>query len=467
MYLAERIVLTQGIHEAEFAFAQQNAHLAKLLYNAALFRMRQTFTGWDKAARTDHEQEVFEELTMLRAAYPGLGIRRVLSYRAMEKLMRVTQNPDFFAGLPMQTAQAVVKAAVNDFTNWLKALKAYKKEPSKFPGKPQMPHYCKKEQKSFIVTNQDAVLYPVYKKAEDGRLPEAEYTGMELKLPGIRHRLFLPHIPEDAMLREVTVCTYYRKYVLTLVLETGDLAVKEDRPCMAGIDLGVDNIAAVVTTDHASRVYKGGAVLSANRLYQKERAEAVRILTKGKKSCHVSSRHLDFLSRKHDAFMRDCMHKISADIIRFCVEHQVGTVVIGTNVLWKQGAGMGDANNQNFVSVPHSQLRRMIGYKAQAAGIRVVLQEESYTSKADVTAKDELPVYGQEGAEKKRFSGRRISRGRYRCGNGLTVNADCNGAANILRKAFPEAWEKTEDFSFLAYPESSAYRMWNRKRAAV
>ena len=467
MYLAERMVLTQGIHTAEFAFAQRNACLAKLLYNAALFRIRQAFTGWDKVSRTDHEQEVFEELSVLRAAYPGLGVRRVLSYRALEKLMRVTGNPDFFAGLPMQTAQAVVKAAVNDFSNWLKAMKAYKKEPSKFLGKPQMPHYCKKEQKSFTVTNQDAVLYPVYKKAEDGRQPETEYSGMELKLPGIRHRLFLPHIPEDAVLREVKVCPYYRKYVLTLVLETGDQPVKEDKPRMAGIDLGVDNIAAVVTTDHASRVYKGGAVLSANRLYQKERAEAVRILTKGRKNCQVSSRHLDYLSRKHDGFMRDCMHKISADIIRFCVEHRVGTIVIGTNVFWKQGVGMGDANNQKFVSVPHSQLRWMIGYKAQAAGIRVVLQEESYTSKADVTAKDELPVYGQERAEEKKYSGRRISRGRYQCGNGLTVNADCNGAANILRKAFPGAWEDTEDFSFLAYPGSSTYRTWNRKRAAV
>lgn len=40
--------------------------------------------------------------------------------------MRVTENPDFFIGLPMQTAQAMVKQAVTDFKNWLASLREYK-----------------------------------------------------------------------------------------------------------------------------------------------------------------------------------------------------------------------------------------------------------------------------------------------------------------------------------------------------
>lgn len=117
MYLAERTVLTEGIHKQVFAMADRNARLAKLLYNAALFRMRQAFTGWDKAVRTENEKVVFRELDLLKKAHPGLGTGRVLSYRALEKLMRVTDNPDFFSGLPMQTAQAVLKAAAGDFKN--------------------------------------------------------------------------------------------------------------------------------------------------------------------------------------------------------------------------------------------------------------------------------------------------------------------------------------------------------------
>ena len=471
MYLAERTVLTEGIHKQVFAMADRNARLAKLLYNAALFRMRQAFTGWDKAVRTENEKEVFRELGLLKKAHPGLGTGRVLSYRALEKLMRVTDNPDFFSGLPMQTAQAVLKAAAGDFKNWLAALRTYKKDPSKFLGKPRMPGYCKSEKKTFTITNQGAVLYPVYRDGEGtsgkgGRV----YAGMELKLPGIRQRLKLVHLPKDALLKEVKVSPYYGKYVLTMVLEVKEDPEEkgmEEMPHMAGIDFGTDNIAAIVTTDRASRVYKGGAVLAKNRLFHKEKAKAVRILTKGKRYAHASSRHLDFISRKHDGFVRDVMHKVSADIVRFCKEHRVGTIVIGANPLWKQRTDMGKANNQNFASVPHFLLRRMIMYKAGAAGIKVIIQEESYTSKADVTSKDDIPVFGKPGSEKAVFSGKRIKRGLYCCADGSLVNADCNGAANILRKAVPDAWKDVSDFRFLAYPEAVTYQGLNRCRAAV
>jgi hypothetical protein len=154
MYLAERIVLTKGIQKEEYELADRSAPLAKLLYNAALFRVRQTFTGWDKEIRTENEKEVFDELALLKKAYPKLNVRRVISYNALEKLMRVTDNPDFFAGLPMQTAQAVIKAAVQDFRNWLASLKEYRKDPSKFFEKPQMPHYCTvKYEDHFVSTN--------------------------------------------------------------------------------------------------------------------------------------------------------------------------------------------------------------------------------------------------------------------------------------------------------------------------
>lgn len=461
MYRVIKVVLSRHVHPREYAQADQCCLLSKQLYNASLFRIRQSFTGWEKTARTPNEKEVFEELALLKKTYPDLTCKKVLSYKVLEKLMRVTRNPDFFSGLPMQTAQAVVKDAVNDFQNWLKALNAYRKDPSRFTGKPRMPHYCKNDRKSFTITNQDAVLYPCYEDTEHGRV----YSGMQLKLPGIRHRLRLLHLPEDARLKEVKVCPYYGKYHLFLTLEEDDLPASEERPNIAGIDPGIDNIAAIVTTDHASRVYKGGAVLSQNRLFQKEKARAAGILLKGTTHKRAHSKHLDFISRKHDACIRDMLHKISTDIIRFCEEHRVGTIVLGNNPLWKQRTGMGKVGNQNFVSVPHATLRRMITYKAEAVGIKVIDQEESYTSKADVTSSDPMPVYGKE-ADEPAFSGRRIRRGLYRCRSGLVINADCNGAANILRKAFPDAWSGTDDFRFLAHPGSVSVRDLNQSRAA-
>ena len=163
--------------------------------------------------------------------------------------------------------------------------------------------------------------------------------------------------------------------------------------------------------------------------------------------------------------MKDMMHKVSTDIVRYCVEHKVGTIVMGVNRGWKQGTGMGKVNNQNFTGIPHVKLKQMIRYKAAREGIRIIEQEESYTSKADITAMDPMPVYGREDGRPV-FSGRRIKRGLYACSAGYTVNADCSGAANILRKAVPEAWKGTEDFRFLAEPEKAGFMDLQRARTA-
>lgn len=68
--------------------------------------------------------------------------------------MRVTDNPDFFCpSLSKQTALHVLKDATNDFDNWLKALKSYKKYPSKFLGRPKMPGYIKSDIRTTCLTH--------------------------------------------------------------------------------------------------------------------------------------------------------------------------------------------------------------------------------------------------------------------------------------------------------------------------
>ena len=433
-----------------YDFAEKNSALAKNLYNAALFRIRQVFCGWDKTSRTDNEKEAFEEIETVRQAYPKFNVRRVLSYTALEKIMRITCNPDFFSGLPMQTAQAVVRKACDDFHNWLKASKDYKKNPSKYLGKPRMPKYCKSTRKSFEVTNQDAVLYR-------GSVTSSSAV---IKLPSIpkKDKVMISGLPPYEDLRQVTIKPYYGKYILTFVFENGAPPCYPDLPEMAGVDFGTGNIATLACTDGSSVVFNGGVVKSRNQLFAKKRAAAVSSITKGTYRKHTQSQHLDLLSRKHDCQTNDSLHKISTAIVRWCIAHRVGTLVLGVNKLWKQESDMGKRNNQTYVSIPHARLRWMITYKALTAGINVIEQEESYTSKADVTMADPMPVYGEEKG-KPVFSGKRIERGRYKTASGLIINADCNGAANILRKAVPDAWKNTKDFKFFAYPETYGY--WN------
>ena len=123
---------------------------------------------------------------------------------------------------------------------------------------------------------------------------------------------------------------------------------------MAGIDFGMDNIAAIVTTDRASRVYKGGAVLSESRSFHKRRAEAVSIITKGTKHKHADSAHLKRLSLHHDGFMRDVMHKVSTDIIRWCVEHGVGTLAVCAMRVGQVGSHV-DLMGLNFLQQLHDR----------------------------------------------------------------------------------------------------------------
>ena len=471
MYLADTTVLSKNKNPEVHERMEQDLLLSKNLYNAALFRIRQVFTGWEKEERTQNEEEVFGELRTMQAAYPKVKVGRVLSYRALDAVMRANNNPDFFAGLPMQTAQRVLKEAVTVFRAWLSSLKEFRRVPERYTGKPCMPKYLKNDRHTFYITNQDAVLYPVYRKTDaagrkitDSGAP-GEYDGMELKLPLMKKRLYLRHIAADSRLKEVQVKPYYGKILLVLVLETEDPPMSREKPYLAGIDFGTDNIAAIVSTDHASRIYKGGAVLSKSRDFHKRKAEAAGIITKGTERKHADSARLRRLSLHHDCFMKDMMHKISTDIVRYCAEHGVGTIVMGVNRGWKQGSDMGNVNNQNFTGIPHDRLRKMIMYKAAREGIRVMEQEESYTSKADITAMDFIPIYGRENGNVG-FSGKRIKRGLYSCSAGYAVNADCNGAANILRKAVPDAWEGTEDFRFLATPEKAGFKDLQRVRTA-
>lgn len=435
--------------------AAKDCRLANNLYNASLFRVRQIFTGWDKEKRTNHETEVFNEVKLLEETY-HIQVKHVVSYQHLEKLLRVTNNPDFFAGLPMQTAQNVVRQAVDDFKNWLKALKDYRTHPEKYLGKPKMPHYKKSSgYKTCPYTNQDMCLYP------------SPMGGSDLKFPGMKERMHLSHISPESRLKEVKIRPYYGRYLLILTLETAGTVRNEERPNMAAIDFGVDNFAAFVCTDLTSRLYKGGAILSKNMLFHKERAKAISILTKGHKPWqHKETKHLYYLSRKHDSFEKDQLHKISRSIINLCNEHHVGTLVLGVNKGWKQHTNMGRKKNQQFVSTPVAKLREAIRYKAEAEGIVIIEQEESYTSKADITQKDPIPVYGDD-VDKTPFSGRRITRGLYRCKNGQIINADCNGAANILRKAYPDAWRENDDFSFLARPEVYGFHELNPKSIPV
>lgn len=323
----------------------------------------------------------------------------------------------FFAGLPMQSAEAVLRKSVQDFNNWLASLKKYRANPKGYTGRPKMPGYLKGERATFTITNQDAVYYDGY-----------------LKLPLTKTRLCLPNIPKGGVLKEVKIKPYYDNYLILCTFEVKDIVKNNKNKHVASIDFGVNNIAALVTDEGHSFLYKGDVIKSCNQGFNKKRSELVSILTKGHTNAKASSKRLIKLSRKRDSFINDQLHKISKDIIDNCIKLKIGTIILGVNKGMKQNSDMGKVNNQNFVNIPISRLMFMITYKAERVGITVIEQEESYTSKADFLSKDYIPMYSVDD-ELAVFSGTRIKRGLYKSAKGTFVNADLNAAANIMRKA--------------------------------
>ena len=110
---------------------------------------------------------------------------------------------------------------------------------------------------------------------------------------------------------------------------------------------------------------------------------------------------------------------------------------------------MGKQNNQNFVSIPYTKFIRILKVVAAKFQIPVVVREESYTSRASLLDGDAIPTYGEKGAQEVQFSGKRVKRGLYQAKDGTLLNADVNGACNILRKEYPHAFDSITDFSYL------------------
>ncbi len=152
------------------------------------------------------------------------------------------------------------------------------------------------------------------------------------------------------------------------------------------------------------------------------------------------NRHLKSKSVRRLCWINDYLHKVSRFVIDHALMANSGTVVIGHNPEWKKSINIGKVNNQKFVSIPHARLIEMIQYKAAAIGIAVIVREESYTSKASALDCDPIPNYGELG--EKTFSGRRKKRGLYVTSSGHIINADVNGAINILRKEIGDDFVK-------------------------
>lgn len=200
------------------------------------------------------------------------------------------------------------------------------------------------------------------------------------------------------------------------------------------LDLGVNNLVTAVSNSGKSFIIDGKKLKSINQWFNKENARLQSIKDKqhlGKKPTNKQKT----AARNRNNKVNDYMNKAARKLINYCINNDIGTLVVGYNETFQRNSHIGKQNNQNFVNIPYGKLRDKLQYLCELNGITFVKQEESYTSKASFWDKDDIPVYNADNPQEYEFSGNRIHRGMYKTKDGITFNADVNGALNILRKS--------------------------------
>src|SRR5205823_3609668 len=186
------------------------------------------------------------------------------------------------------------------------------------------------------------------------------------------------------------------------------------------------------------QLVNGKPLKSINQYYNKRKAELQGKLMK-MDARRRTSHQMERLTTKRTRRIDHYLHTASKRMIDLLIAEGIGTLVIGKNPNWKQECEMRKKDTQHFVQIPHARFVDMLCYKAKLVGIQVILQEESYTSKASFLDSDPIPTYGKIESEPT-FSGRRVTRGLYRASGKRFLNADVNGSLNILRKASPNGF---------------------------
>ncbi len=204
------------------------------------------------------------------------------------------------------------------------------------------------------------------------------------------------------------------------------------------IDLGLNNLATVVSTTNESFIIDGRWLKSKNQWFNKRRAKLVH--HKDKQGIKHLTKQEAWLSYRRKNQVNDYLNKSARYIVNFCLSRKIGTIIVGYNPTLKQSTNMGKRNNQNFVNIPIFTLRAKLESLCKRYGLNYVEQEESYTSKASAVDKDDIPVYNADNPSKRKFSGRRVKRGLYKTKAGHLINADANGSLNIGFKSKHEGF---------------------------
>ena len=381
------------LSKKEFRDLKYLSHIAKNLTNQAIYNVRQYY---------------FNE-------------KKYLSYNENYKILKNSEN---YKKLNSNMAQQILKEVDGSFKSFFGLLKLAKN--GQYDNKKiKLPKYLAKDGFTtliigFVRLKDDMLTIPY---SNSFRKTHKEIT------------IKLPPVLKGRKIKEIRIIPrqYSRYFEIQYTYEVEEVQRELNRENALGIDLGINNLCTCVTNTGTSFIIDGRKLKSVNQYYNKMNAklQSIRDKQKIKRTTLRQKR----IARKRNNRVNDYLSKVARTIVDYCLNNDIGKLVLGYNEDFQRNSNMGSINNQNFVNIPYGKLRDKLMYLCKLYGIEFKLQEESYTSKASFFDKDEIPVYDKENWQEYIFSGKRIRRGLYQTNTGKLINADCNGALNILRKS--------------------------------
>jgi IS605 OrfB family transposase len=229
-------------------------------------------------------------------------------------------------------------------------------------------------------------------------------------------------------IKELRILPRNRCFYGEFVYRSETVITEVDKTKVLGIDHGLNNWLTCVSNVGTSLIVDGKHLKSLNQWYNKQVARH----KEGKPQGFWSNR-LAAITEKRHRQMRDAVNKAARIVINHCIQNGIGTVIFGWNKGQKDGIDLGGKNNQKFGQIPTAKLKDRISQLCAQYSIDFVETEESYTSQSSFLDNDTLPKYGGK-PDGWKSSGVRTKRGLFRTETGIQINADCNGAANIIKK---------------------------------
>ena len=380
------------LSKKEFRNLKYLCHIAKNLKNQAIYNVRQHY---------------FKN-------------KKYLSYNENYKMLKNSEN---YKKLNSNMAQQILKEVDESFKSFFALLKLAKN--GQYNGKIKLPNYLDKDGFTTLVIGfvrlKDDMLIVPYSNS-------FKKTHQEVKVK-------LPSVLKDKKIKEIRIIPkqHSRYFEIQYTYEVKEIQRELNENNVLGIDLGIDNLCTCVTNTGASFIIDGRKLKSINQYYNKINAKLQSI--KDKQKIERTTLRQKRITRKRNNRINDYLSKAARTIVNYCLNNDIGKLVLGYNEDFQRKSNIGSINNQNFVNIPYGKLRDKLIYLCKLYGIEFKLQEESYTSKASFFDGDEIPIYDKENLQEYIFSGKRIKRGLYQTSTGKLINADCNGALNILRKS--------------------------------